>query len=467
MKKWLWMCVAALAAGCSDDDATNGGGSGSGKGDAQSTLSEDVALDGLTVASLTFDSCDETNDIYFLTLATGSDVPTGQGSGAYVRFKLRVARDTPPFGRYAVGTNDAERVMTEGDDASRYCALANGAVTAQAPLCSGQLTLSKVPGKKPADTRYYVAFAAGDDARTPHTVSGTYSGLLTLTEKPGETLPNTTYVLAGVSGYAQEYSYTSWGVDFDSADFTKHLAIFMLNAGPGIGEEEGIPAGVYTIAEDDAPFTATWMTYDDASQDISMQDLVEGTVTIERSGDHYKVAVDAIDYDDAVFKADFEGKFYYEDTSDRRTFDAREAYAVYYGPVTGGTGWYITLVDRGYLTTGDAVGNYYYGSILHLDLVAEGAAAFSDGLPEGTFRVLDSRSGSGIYGGTGSDCTSFLTEYFSGIPTVCKLTGGSVRITRHGEQATLALNGVGMAGDITSLQGIYTGKVQYIDGREQ
>lgn len=274
-------------------------------------------------------------------------------------------------------------------------------------------------------------------------------------------------MLAGVSGYAQEDAYTTWGIDFDSADFSKHMAIFMLNAGPGIDEEEGIPSGIYTIAEDDAPFTATWMTYDDASQGISMRDLVEGTVTIERDGDYYKVAVDAIDYDNAVFKADFEGKFYYEDTSDRRTFDAREVYAVYYGPVTGGTSWYVTLVDRGYLTTGDAAGNYYYGSILHLDLMAEGAAACSDGLPEGTFRVLDSRSGIGIYGGTGSGCTSFLTEYFSGIPIVCRLTGGSVRITRHGEQATLALNRVGMAGDITSLQGTYTGKVQYIDGREQ
>lgn len=154
MKKWVWIFLAALAAGCSDDDKTQGGGNGS---NTQSTLSEDVMLDGLSVASLAYNSCSETQDIYFLTLGTDGEVLSGQGSGAYIRFKLCVARDTPPFGRYALGTTDAERVMTEGDDASRYCALENGAVTAKAPLCSGQLTLSKIPGKKPADTRYYIA----------------------------------------------------------------------------------------------------------------------------------------------------------------------------------------------------------------------------------------------------------------------------------------------------------------------
>lgn len=466
MKKWLWMFIAALAAGCSDDDKPTGGGKGEREG-ALSTLTEDVALDQLTVAALEYTSGSETQDSYILTLSTNDGVSPQSGTGAFVRFRLAVGKDTPPFGRYAVGTETGEQVVTGNEDASWYYALDNGQVVAKAPLCSGQLTLSKIPGKKPADTRYYISFSAADDAQAPHTVSGSYSGLLACKEKPGEALPETTYVLAGVSGYTQEYEYTTWGIDFDSADFTKHLAIFTLNAGPGITEEEGIPAGVYTIAENDAPFTATWTTYNDTSQDISMEDLVEGTITFEREGDKYKVAVDAKDDYNAVFKADFEGRFHYENTTDERTFDAREVYAVYYGAVSAGTGWYITLADRGYLSTGDAAGNYYYGSILHLDLVAEGAADFSDGLPEGTFQVLSNRSGTGIYGGTGSDCTSFLTEYFSGIPTVCKLTGGSVRITRSGEQATIRLEGVKMSGDITSLDGTYTGKVQYIDGREQ
>lgn len=460
------MCIVVLAAGCSNDDKRDTGGT---KGDAESTLTEDVRLEQPGVAALEYVSSGETQDTYILTLSSNAEVTPERGTGDYIRFKLAVTKDTPPFGRYAVGTKaeGGECVLSGSESDSRYYRMDNGKVIAEAPLCGGQLTLSKVPGKKPADTRYQVIFAMTDDGNTPHTVSGTFSGMLSCIDKPGDTLPQTTYVWGGVSGYMQENEYTSWGIDFDSADFTKHMAIFSLNAGPGITEEEGIPAGVYSIVEDDAPFTATWMTYDDASQDISMEDLVEGTVTIEREGDYYRVAVDAIDYDDAVFKADFEGRFYYEDTSDQRTFEAREVYAVYYGAAAGGTNWYLTLADRDYLRTGDAVGNCYYGSVLHLDLVAEGSADFSDGLPEGTFQVLSSRSGIGIYGGTGSDCTSFLTEYFSGGPTVCKLTGGKVHIARNGEQATIRFDGVEMSGDITSLGGAYTGKVQYIDGREQ
>lgn len=464
MKKWLWLCIALTAAGCSDDENQTGRQTG---GNPLSTLTADVDMGSLSAARLVFLKQNADRDLYELTLSTDAATPAAEGgsTGAFVRFRLAVAADASPFGRYAIGEGD-ERVIADGEDGSMYYALENGTVTAQAPLCGGQLTLSKVPGKKPTDTRYCASFTARDDAKKPHTVSGTYEGLPILAEKPGTTPPQTTYTLAGVSGYTPETEYTTWGIDFDNADFTRHLAVFSLNAGPGIAEADGIPSGIYTIAEDDAPFTATWVAYDDSAQDISMQDLVEGTITIDRDGGRYKVKIDAIDYDDVPFRADFEGPFYYENASAERTLDTREAYAVYYGPVSDGTSWYITLADRGYLTTGDAVGNYYYGSILRLDLVAAGTAAFTDGLPEGTFRVLGVRSGAGIYGGTGNDCTSFLTEYFSGIPTVCKLTGGEVRIARNGEQVSIAFDGLEMSGDITSLEGTYTGKVQYIDGRE-
>lgn len=461
------MCAAVLAAGCSDDgDKTKCPGPEDGP---LSTLTADVRLEQITFAQLKYDSDNDTQDIYELTLATGEEVAAQQGTGAFAVFKLAVEKDASPFGRYAIGAEggDEQAVPGNKEGNSWYYALTDGSVTAKAPLCGGQLTLSKVPGKKPSDTYYYVSFSAADDTDTPHAVSGEYSGQMTVTEKPGDITPLTTYTLAGVSGYSQEEGYTTWGIDFDSSDFKKHLAIVSINAGPGVTEEEGIPAGVYTIAEDDAPFTVTWAMYDDAAQDISMQDLVEGTVTVKRDGDDYEVVIDGVDYDDAPFKADFKGMFNYENSSEERTFDAREVYAVHYDRQADGTSWYITLADRGYLETGDAVGNYYYGSILHLDLVPGGSAEFEEGLPEGTFQVLGSRSGIGIYGGTGSDCTSFLSEYFSGIPKVCKLTGGSVTIARKGEQATITFNDVEMSGEITLLKGSYTGKIQYIEGPEE
>lgn len=462
MKKLFWLCAAVLATGCSDDNKTK-------RPDGPlSTLTADVRLAEVTVAQLKYDSGSDKQDFYHLTLATGEEAAAQRGTGAVALFKLAVDKDASPFGRYAIGAEGAgERAVSGNKEGnSWYYSMTNNTITSQAPLCGGQLTLSKVPGNKPSDTYYYVSFTATDDLAAPHTVSGEYSGRMIITLNPGEITPLTTYTLAGVSGYSQEDGYTSWGIDFDSPDFKKHLAIVSLNAGPGIAEEEGIPAGVYTIAEEDAPFTATWAVFDDATQDISMQELVQGSVTITRQGDDYEVVIDAIDEYDAPFKADFRGAFNYDNSSEERTFVPREVYAVHYDNADG-TSWYITLADRGYLETADAVGNYYYGSILRLDLVPGGKAQFGEGLPEGTFRVLGSRSDEGIYGGTGADCTSFLTEYFSGIPKVCKLTGGSVSITRNGEQAAITFNDVEMSGDITLLKGSYTGKIQYIKAPEE
>ena len=95
---------------------------------------------------------------------------------------------------------------------------------------------------------------------------------------------------------------------------------------------------------------------------------------------------------------------------------------VCYGEKDGLTNWYITLVDRGYLTTRDAVGNCYYGSILHFDLRSDAANDYADGVPEGTFAVRNGQSGVGIWGGDNAACTSFLAEYFSGSPAMASGT---------------------------------------------
>ena len=131
------------------------------------------------------------------------------------------------------------------------------------------------------------------------------------------------------------------------------------------------------------------------------------------------------------------------------------------------TNWYITLVDRGYLTTRDAVGNCYYGSILHFDLRSDAANDYADGVPEGTFAVRNGQSGVGIWGGDNAACTSFLAEYFSGSPAIGKLTEGNVTIARDGEWYEISFDGLTLAGsDQTSLTGSYEGRVQYIDARE-
>lgn len=110
--------------------------------------------------------------------------------------------------------------------------------------------------------------------------------------------------------------------------------------------------------------------------------LSTGTVTVERDGEEYKVTVDAVDEYDAPFKADFAGQIYYENTSEQASISPREVYVVCYGEKDGLTNWYITLVDRGYLTTRDAVGNCYYGSILHFDLRSDAANDYADGVPK-------------------------------------------------------------------------------------
>lgn len=301
-------------------------------------------------------------------------------------------------------------------------------------------------------------------------MNGKFSGDLTVSlPGSGSEEPAATYVYAGVSGYSQEEGYTTWTIDFDNKSFTKHLGFMSINADPGIAFEEGIPAGQYVIAEDDEPGTITWPTYDDLEADLSMIFLESGTVDVSRDGDRYTVVVDATDEYGDPFRADFEGQFYYENVTEKSSVGPVEAYAVWYGAKEGTTynNWYITLVDNGYLTTADAVGNYYYGNILRFDLLTGSDHLYTDGLPEGTFPVQASRSGEGIWGGEGADCTSFLTEYFSGIPAVCKLTGGEVTITRDQESYTISFDGVEMSGDRTELFGSYSGKVQYIDATQE
>ena len=88
-------------------------------------------------------------------------------------------------------------------------------------------------------------------------------------------------------------------------------------------------------------------------------------------------------------------------------------------------------------------------------------------MPEGTFAVQDGQAGTGIWGGDNAACTSFLSEYFSGSPTVGKLTEGNVSIARDGEWYRITFYGLTLAGgDQTSLSGSYEGRVQYIYARE-
>lgn len=146
--------------------------------------------------------------------------------------------------------------------------------------------------------------------------------------------------------------------------------------------------------------------------------LESGTVDVSRDGDPVYGRRGC----DGRIRRAFQGRF-------RRRVLLRErnrekfrrtcrAYAVWYGAKEGTTynNWYITLVDNGYLTTADAVGNYYYGNILRFDLLTGSDHLYAAPIAEGTFPVQASRSGEGIWGGEGADCTSFLTEYFSGIP---------------------------------------------------
>lgn len=84
------------------------------------------------------------------------------------------------------------------------------------------------------------------------------------------------------------------GHRLDNADFTHLLSIFEFNVAPDATEQDGIPAGIYTITEDYAPNTVTWATYDE-----EMTYLSTGTVTVERDGEEYKVTVDAVDEYDA------------------------------------------------------------------------------------------------------------------------------------------------------------------------
>jgi len=256
-----------------------------------------------------------------------------------------------------------------------------------------------------------VQVAFEDDHSPAFGITAVYSGAMTLEGVDATPDATTTYCYAGASGFYADDGYNSWGIDFDNADFTHLLSIFEFNVAPDATEQDGIPAGIYTITEDYAPNTVTWATYDE-----EMTYLSTGTVTVERDGEEYKVTVDAVDEYDAPFKADFAGQIYYENTSEQASISPREVYVVCYGEKDGLTNWYITLVDRGYLTTRDAVGNCYYGSILHFDLRSDAANDYTDGVPEGTFAVQNGQSGVGIWGGDNAACTSFLAEYFSGSP---------------------------------------------------
>lgn len=382
--------------------------------------------------------------------------------GAEIRVALRADEGALPFGRYDFSrANDCVPGSNDGADAatgSWYYA----SQKAVAPIVGGVLDLSRVPGNKPSDTSYRVQVAFEDDHSPAFGITAVYSGAMTLEGVDATPDATTTYCYAGASGFYADDGYNSWGIDFDNADFTHLLSIFEFNVAPDATEQDGIPAGIYTITEDYAPNTVTWATYDE-----EMTYLSTGTVTVERDGEEYKVTVDAVDEYDAPFKADFAGQIYYENTSEQASISPREVYVVCYGEKDGLTNWYITLVDRGYLTTRDAVGNCYYGSILHFDLRSDAANDYADGVPEGTFAVRNGQSGVGIWGGDNAACTSFLAEYFSGSPAIGKLTEGNVTIARDGEWYEISFDGLTLAGsDQTSLTGSYEGRVQYIDARE-
>ena len=174
---------------------------------------------------------------------------------------------------------------------------------AVAPIVGGVLDLSRVPGNKPSDTSYRVQIAFEDDHSPAFGITAVYSGTMTLEGVDATPDATTTYCYAGASGFYADDGYNSWGIDFDNADFTHLLSIFEFNVAPDATEQDGIPAGIYTITEDYAPNTVTWATYDE-----EMTYLSTGTVTVERDGEEYKVTVDAVDEYDAPFKADFAGQ---------------------------------------------------------------------------------------------------------------------------------------------------------------
>ena len=359
--------VAALWTGCEDDK----GGETPPPPPPETALSNlngNVALPEIESARLDYrpELSTARTDTYFLTLSvSGFDASLRTGRG--VRFELSVDKGGSPFGRYLIGDGGEPCVpgALDGEEqrVHSWYVDASGQTVVEAPLCSGLLDLTKVLGKKPGNTYYQVSFTAYDDQSPAYSVNGKFSGDLTVSlPGSGSEEPAATYVYAGVSGYSQEEGYTTWAIDFDNESFTKHLGFMSINADPGIAFEEGIPAGRYVIAEDDEPGTITWPTYDDLEADLSMIFLESGTVDVSRDGDRYTVVVDATDEYGDPFRADFEGQFYYENVTEKSSVGPVEAYAVWYGAKEGTTynNWYITLVDNGYLTTADAVGNYYY-----------------------------------------------------------------------------------------------------------
>lgn len=462
MRKFFWMLAglaASLAAGCSNDDG-NDGPTVCPAPEPLSQLTADVSLTVQSARLSKVTAAEATGkqsaDSYLLVMETSD--------GAQIRMVLNAEAGTSPFGRYDFSrTNDcvAGSFDNTADEAVGSWYYAGG--KAAAPICGGVLDLSRVPGQKPSDTSYRIRLSGIDDNRdTPHKIEAVFNGALTtegVDEAPAST---TTYCYAGASGFYADDGYSTWGIDFDNADFTKLLSIFEFNVPADAAEEDGIPAGTYTITDEYGPNTVTWATYDE-----EMTFLSTGTITVERNDAGYKVVVDAVDEYDAPFKADFEGPIYYRNSSERTSISPREVYVVYYGEENGLADWYITLVDKGYLTTRDAAGNCYYGSILHFDLHSDAGNDYANGVPEGTFAVQDGQAGTGIWGGDNAACTSFLSEYFSGSPTVGKLTEGNVSIARDGEWYRITFDGLTLAGgDQTSLSGSYEGRVQYIDARE-
>lgn len=460
MRKFFWLLAglaAGLATGCSDDakndEPTVPPPAAS---EPLSQLTADVPFSVQSAKLIREPALDrEGGDGYLLTLA--------DAEGAEIRVALHADKDASPFGRYDFSrTNDCVAGSHDGDANAPAGSWYYASQKAVAPISGGVIDLSRVPGNKPSDTSYRVQLAFEDDHSPAYKIEASYSGAMTLEgvdEQPNST---TTYCYAGATGFYTDDGYNSWGIDFDSADFTHLLSVFEFNVAPEATEQDGIPAGTYTITDDYGPNTVTWASYDEA-----MTFLSTGTITVERNDDDYKVVVDAIDENDQPFKADFAGQIYYENTSEQTSISPREVYVVCYGEKDGLTNWYITLVDRGYLTTRDAVGNCYYGSILHFDLRSDAANDYADGVPEGTFAVQNGQSGVGIWGGDNAACTSFLSEYFSGSPAIGKLTEGNVTIARDGEWYEISFDGLTLAGsDQTSLSGSYEGRVQYIDARE-
>ena len=318
MKKFFWLLAglaAGLAAGCSDD-ANEGGGT-----DGPAPIPEPEPLSQLTadvsftpqsaklVREAAFDK--EGGEGYLLTLT--------DAEGAEIRVALRADEGALPFGRYDFSrANDCVPGSNDGADAatgSWYYA----SQKAVAPIVGGVLDLSRVPGNKPSDTSYRVQVAFEDDHSPAFGITAVYSGAMTLEGVDATPDATTTYCYAGASGFYADDGYNSWGIDFDNADFTHLLSIFEFNVAPDATEQDGIPAGIYTITEDYAPNTVTWATYDE-----EMTYLSTGTVTVERDGEEYKVTVDAVDEYDAPFKADFAGQIYYENTSEQASISPRE-----------------------------------------------------------------------------------------------------------------------------------------------